>query len=171
MAPAFGTDGLKVDDAREAVRLMRAPPVSGERGVVLVGLDGATLRTQDVLLKTLEEADGSVMIMVLWATDLGNVAETVRSRCFLYWQNAPEKEPELSTAGVVILKHLDKGHLAELVEVLQSHKGDELALLDALAYHLSTDPERSDLWVRCRPVFERRNPTYMEVLAALTGAL
>ena len=52
LAPPFGEDGLKTDDAREVVELLFSTPLGMDIGVIVVGpMDEANLKASDVLLK------------------------------------------------------------------------------------------------------------------------
>lgn len=86
LANPYGEEGLKVDEAREIVHLMAAPPIGSGIGVIVVGpMDNATAEAQDALLKTLEEFDASQVQPILWAHDLGVVFATIRSRSHAEW--------------------------------------------------------------------------------------
>ena len=84
LAPPFGEEGaygLKVDEAREFVALLSTAPLGTAVGVVIAGpMDVASPKSSDVLLKSIEEFNASVVFPLLWAHDLGGVTGTIRSR-------------------------------------------------------------------------------------------
>jgi len=182
LAPPFGDDGLKTDEAREAVVCLQSPPVEGV-GVVVIGpMDEALPKASDVLLKRIEEFDGSRVQPILWAYDLGGVSPTVRSRCLDEWVpsvGTSADNEEITSAGWSLVDaalNEDFFRLPELLRPLLTKedktKGKEILLLLAMSDAVSTDlasPERRALWERLRRATCRRNPTLMEVVAALVG--
>ncbi len=75
------TGSIKIDAVREVVRAVGFKPFEAKRRVVIFeSADGLLVDSQDALLKTLEEPPpGSVIILV--ATQPGQLLPTVRSRC------------------------------------------------------------------------------------------
>ena len=64
---------------RHLIAAMSTRPVSGKRGVIIAGLDGASTAAQNALLKTIEEPPlGSVIIMT--AVSTGSILRTIQSR-------------------------------------------------------------------------------------------
>jgi len=180
MAPPFGSTGLKVDEAREFVALMRTTPLGEGKGVVVAGpMDLANPKAADTLLKCIEEFDGEAMVPVLWAHDLGGVIPTIQSRCLDRWCPATGDE-EIDEEVVGAAQALIRASLSQevwkipplLAAVLKdkNSKGREIPLLwemsEALVAYL-TRPEARELWERLREVATYYNPTFIEIQAAL----
>ena len=161
---------MKVDDARAFTKLTNNLPMSDEIPVLIVGLDGATPRTQDALLKVLEDHNSEFVRIILWARDLGEVTSTVKSRCLSQWayQESPEELPFLEEAQELI-QHLMRDEKGEATHIVRNIKGEEKALLEALAFLLrEMSEEHRELWPRLRPLYE--NPlTNMAFIAAVVG--
>ena len=182
VAPPFGADGLRTDDAREIVNLMLSTPVGEELGVIVIGpIDEANPKAGDVLLKRLEEFNDIVVQPVLWAHDLGGVAPTIRSRCLERWvSGAKESEDEdefvIQSAWALVDAALarDYGLLQETIKPLTGKKftGCGRGLLLGIADALQTDfqdPHRRALWESVRPITRWKNPTMTEIVAALVS--
>lgn len=169
LAPAFGDGGLKVDAAREAVALMDSPPVGDSVGTLIIGLDLINPQAADVLLKSVEECDTTQIQPLLWATDLGGVPETIRSRCLARWSpsDLQMNNPMTDLAGQIIDKYNAKDIAGLVVLFLkEDFKDKESDLLTALSGKLvAKDP--ADLWPRLRQVAMLYNPSAKEILAAL----
>jgi DNA polymerase III delta prime subunit len=161
----FGKDGLKVDDAREIVVLVNQPPFfpDGKSPVVIIGpLDKAQEKTQDVLLKTVEEPEG--VLLILWAVDAGTVADTIQSRCLIYW--APETEQVVSPleeTAQAFLRHLAAGEKAEAIQLLSGYKTDDLeAFADVLGQVMVRDwTTYGKFWLPLRRSMMRQRATLM----------
>lgn len=181
----FGDEGLKVDDAREFVSLLQCAPVGEDLGVVIAGpLDHAAPKSSDVLLKTIEEPPPYVYPL-LWATDLGGVSATVRSRCLAIWcPNADTSTPgdelvegtarELLNAVLAGKYGLVPGLVAK-VKSTTKLRGREAELVAEVVEAMTTmleDPKVLTLWSRVRHLATWQNPTQLEVMAAfLPGAV
>ena len=172
VAPAFGDEKLSVEHARDVVRLVIYPQAVDKLGVIVVGLDHAAPKTQDVLLKVLEEHDPSVTRILLWATDAESVSPTVRSRCLETWCPPTKEECDKDMDPIVIsfTNCVRKTHVAEALSILLEIKGQETAFLNSFSYRckLDWDAGGSGWWEKIRPIYDKRNPTHLEVVAAFT---
>lgn len=175
VAPPFGDDGLKTDDARDIVELLLSSPIDNKVNVVVIGpMDEVLPKASDVLLKSIEEFRDDLVQPVLWANDLGGVAPTIRSRCLDHW--APSLGEEEDAALRQLAQDLVGDALSDnrwripftLKE--EEAKGKEVVLLgmmaSALEGHLDKEPHRL-LWERIRKAAQWRNPTVIEIVAAL----
>ena len=175
----FGDEGLKVDEAREFVSLMQCPPVGEDFGVVIAGpMDHAALKSSDVILKSIEEPPPYVH-PVLWATDLGGVAATIRSRCLPIWCPAVGLEPgddEVEEVARELLNEVLAEHywqvpllVAKVKGIPDKKRGREPELVAEVVEAMSVmldNPKVRDLWEQVREVAAWRNPTQIEVIAA-----
>src|SRR5437764_12283833 len=76
-------DQIRIDDIRELRRDLHMRPFEASRRVyVIVGADTMNEDAADALLKDLEEPPSYVVILLV-ASDLGPLPETIRSRCQL----------------------------------------------------------------------------------------
>lgn len=176
VAPPYGDEGLKTAEAREVVSSLLSPPTGMEAGVVVVGpMDLAWPKASDVLLKRLEEFHSDVVTPILWANDLGGVSPTIRSRCLDRWAPSVEEDDDdddVVMAAWELVEAVTLGETYLVGKALFKVKGKETALLNAIAAVLSTDmddPVKRALWDRLRRVALWRNPTQIEVAAALVG--
>lgn len=175
----FGDEGLTVDEAREFVSLLQHAPVGDDFGVVIAGpLDHAAPKSADALLKSIEEPPRYVYPL-LWATDLGGVSATIRSRCLAVWcPNADTTLPgdevvegtarELLSAALTGNYGLVPGLVARVKSTpkLRGREAELVAeVVEAMTLALD-DPKVLSLWVRVRRVATWSNPTQLEVLAA-----
>jgi DNA polymerase-3 subunit delta' len=158
-------DGIKIDQIRELQRELALSPYEGQyRVVLLCNFERATLSAANALLKTLEEPNPQVVI-ILTATDPGVLLPTIVSRCQILalrplptrevvealqtrWQASPEQAELLAQLaagrlGWAIRALEDKN----LLERRERYLHDLLALLsqnrvERLAYasNLSRDP-------------------------------
>lgn len=183
LADPFGDDegGLKVDDARAACALLSTTPLGDQIGVVVIGpMDGtATLKSADVLLKSIEEFRGEFVQPVLWAHDLGGVPMTIRSRCLAHWSDLEEAKDEdddevASSAWTAVSAAIQKDH-ARLIGALRLLTRKEakankflMALVDCLSTKLD-DPAHRAVWERLRPVALRRVIVPLDLASALMG--
>jgi len=183
--------------AREIVELLLSVPVGEEIGVVVIGpVDNAkSLKAMDALLKSIEEIPSPYMQPILWAEDLGGVISTIRSRCLETWAPGSTAEnPELLKLARLIVDNVLANRFYSLPSDIASLKtlkegsdiapetledddpkktrfkgGDLLeAIADILAENLE-DPNRRLFWERIRKVARYRNPTQVEIVAALVN--
>lgn len=173
VAQPFGEDGLRVAGAREAVAALMDAPVGDQIGVVVIGPMDKTRSPEacDVLLKSIEEFSPLVQPM-LWADDVGGVIGTIRSRCEERWSPAredTEDDEEIIKASWDLLDACLRGDVHKIPAIVTSHKGKEVKLIEGLASALSTDftGPRVELWNRLRLVARWRNPSPIEIVAAL----
>lgn len=171
LAPPFGGSGLKVDEAREIVSLLNSTPVGIAVGVVVIGpIDFANDKAADTLLKTVEQFNESVL-PVLWARDLSNVRPTLRSRCQPHWSPGfdIETDEELEAGGRdLVAAALSTDRLYEIPTLVKKFAGREHDLMGVMADALSVgDVPSMMLWERLRPVSQLRNPSAIELVAAL----
>lgn len=164
VAPPFGLDGLKIDDARAIIGLMETAPVGDRPGALLIGpLDRARQQATDVLLKVIEEFDPKGVRPVVWAHDIGGVAPTIRSRCLHRWCPGEESVDEtLMNFAFELIDAYLTGDCATVIEIIdQQSKTDAPDLLEAVVKALSTNLEQMDgdryaLWVRVRRLLQFR---------------
>jgi len=175
----FGDDGLKVDEAREFVGLLQVAPSCRETGIVIAGpMDKAQPKSADVLLKAIEEFSPMVL-PILWATDIGGVRNTIRSRCLPIWAPATGFEPvdeEVEATARGLLHAALNDRVAEIPALVARVKSDskkkipgrEFELVaevaDAMAA-MSNDPRVRVLWEKLRKLARWRNPTQLEIIA------
>jgi len=176
--------GLTVDEAREFVSLLQTPPIGSANGVVIAGpMDKASPKSSDTLLKTIESFNPYVL-PILWATDLGGVRGTIRSRCLDRWCPAtgyePVDEEVEETARELVNAHLNGNfwQVPGLVAKMAPQKKRKLParyveliseVADALVV-LADNPKVFPLWDRVRDVARWRNPTQIEVVSAFLPA-
>jgi hypothetical protein len=179
----FGDEGLKVDEAREFAALLMHAPLGADVGVVVAGpMDIALPKSADALLKGIEQFNPYVLPL-LWASDLGGVQGTIRSRCLPVWAPATGHEPadeEVEEVARDLLRAALAGHAADvpaLVGKMAKTKKQPARyheLLAEVAYAMTAmldDPRVLPLWERVREVCRWRNPTPIEIIVAfLPGA-
>lgn len=174
----FGEGGLKVDDARLFVSLMQCPPVGMDHGVLVAGpMDHAAPKSADALLMSIE-APPPFVHPLLWATDLGGVASTIRSRCLDIWCPLLAPLPgddEIEGVAHELLAAALAGHLWQVpslvarVKSTSKQRGREPELIAAAVEAMTTrmdDPKVRDLWERVRVIAGWKNPTQIEVISA-----
>ena len=176
MAPPIGEEGLKVADAREVTELLLSPPVGDcALGVVLIGpVDRATPDALDALLKPIEEF-GAATIPVLWAHDLEDVWETIRSRCMDQWAPADlliEDEDSSQALAWDVLEVVLSGNLAVLTRLTGKRAKEEKVdvVIQAMITSLASDiqqPVRRKMWDSLRKLTQQRRPTRAGLIAAL----
>ena len=178
MAPPYGDEGLKVDDAREMVLQLLNVPLRQGLGVVIAGpLDEANPKAADVLLKSIEEFDGEVVLPLLWANDLGGVSLTIRSRCLDVWcpgVSVPDDDEKITGMAWELVTRFQERDLCGMPGVLgkkfEEKNGPKLvgAISEVVATHLD-DPVMRDLWERLRKIARWTNPKPVEILSVLMG--
>lgn len=168
----FGDSGLKVDEARLFVNLLYTPPIGTDVGVLIAGpMDKAAPKSSDVLLKSIEEF-GEYVFPILWATDLGGVRGTIRSRCLPVWSpptGFEPEDPELEEAAQELVQAVLTGKPYMVPPVVQKMKGREHELLMAACEGMaamSSVPSILAQWEKVREAARWRNPTPLEVIAA-----
>jgi hypothetical protein len=180
VAAPFGECGLKIDEARSVINLMRNAPIGDVPGSVLIGpLDIAAQNATDVLLKCIEEFDPEIVRPVLWAKDLGAVSSTIKSRCLHRWcPDVPADEDRESLIRIAfdLVDASTAGDLAKVIEVLKEGTKDMAAqdIIEASAQALATDPKalvgaHHALWERLRALSLYRNVSRTELMAAFVG--
>lgn len=170
LRPPLGDDGLKIADSRELVELLDSTPIGDVPGVLIVGpLCRASSATTDVLLKTIEEVDPSRVRPIFWAITGADVSATVRSRCLMRW--CPGEEPvdpaSRESAKRALAACLDRD-VAEVIESLKAVEPEPFlhALVHAILEH-GVDGATDRIWVAARRLLRHREPTALELLAAL----
>ena len=188
LCPPFGEEkvmGLTVDEARDFVSLLQSPPIGEQVGVVIAGpMDKASPKASDTLLKTIESFNPYVL-PILWATDLGGVRGTIRSRCMGTWCPATGFEPvdeELEDTARDLLNASLRGNYWQVPLLvakagpnkkakLPARYGELLTeTIDMMVSMLAADQRVLPLWERVREVARWRNPTPMEVISAFLPA-
>ena len=172
----FGEEGLKIDDARSIIALMKSAAVGDEPGAFVVGpLDLAQQNATDVLLKVIEEFDPEVVRPVLWARDLGAVSATIRSRCVHRWcPGAEEHDDEMMTFALDLVKAAVDQDRARAIELLRDSKAKPGDIIDVCVRALSFDPDqmtgkRYEFWKRLRRLAGYRYVGKNELLAVFAG--
>lgn len=175
----LGAKGLTADEARFLVDLMQSPPLGDQLGVLVAGpLDHAAPKSTDVLLKTIEEPPPYI-IPILWATDLGGVSATIRSRCLPIWApldpHSSVVDEEIEGLARDLLQAVLAGHYWQVPIVVgkvkattkQRSREPELVaeVLDAMSSMLD-NPKVFSLWESVRALACWRNPTPLELIAA-----
>lgn len=182
LADPFGDDdsGLKVDQAREAMTLLQSTPLGDRVGCVVVGpMDGAaTLKSADVLLKSIEEFREEFVQPILWAHDLGGVPSTIRSRCLERWADqvgVAEDDDDVSSAAWSAVHASVRKDYARVVAALRILTKKEAktdvyvrCLTECLFANIEDQAHR-DLWERVRPITLRRVIIPLDVASALLG--
>ena len=168
IAPPFGKNGLKTDEAREVVTLLNSPPVGDKVGYLLIGpMDRVSDRASDVLLKTLEEANSKIVKPILWAYDVGGVIPTIRSRCLPVWCPATEEAVTLFYGEATkIYTAIQQDDFLSIVDTVLEAKGQEYELLDAVAKIIVINSD-FELWPRVRSTLKYTNVTALEAISCL----
>lgn len=164
----FGEEGLKIADSREIIELMNNAAIGDIPGVVFMGpLDRAQQMATDVLLKSIEEFDPTVVRPVLWAFNFEDVSPTIRSRCLHQWcPGEVEFEETLLDSATYLVDAALAKRRAVVVELLKE-AGEEI--LPATVHVLSKrkmDKRMRLFWEQLRNVLRVRQPTANEILAA-----
>lgn len=163
--PCYGlSEPIKIDDAREFVLAAQAPPALDRKVCLQISLDGAQDKTQDVLLKSLEEHDPN-LVLLLSVGDIGTLLPTVRSRCHEQWCGGSfELDEDVLSCAQNILTHFKGGRIAEMLDPLRTKTFPPEMLLDAL-----TSCTQGDLavWERLRPLYSYQRVSYLDLMGAL----
>lgn len=183
----IGDAGLKAAEARQAVAVAMSGHVGDATPTMVVGpLDKATPEAADALLKTLEDLVEGSVVLCLWASCIGGVIPTIRSRTAPVWC-PPDSTwvdpvlPFVAEGERLVAAALTADHATSLGIVLAHGKvggtpSTEDLLLRAAIRALESemgceDPMRArravSLWRRLRPVL--RNPTPLTIAAAMVG--
>ena len=168
----FGSEGLKTEEAREAVSLINETPVGDRKGVILIGpMDTANEKASDVLLKSLEDFNEKVIQPILWAYDIGNVIPTIRSRCISKWCFAKEQvSPEMQELAIGLLSAWVQKDVKHIVDTLKANKKNLRDLLNTVVLFISQQvvekPKWGNLWFPIRKVLSHPEPSYSESLVA-----
>jgi len=189
LCPPIGDQGLKVDDARAVAELLQGSAVGDALGAVVIGpMDWASKEAPDVLLKSIEDTSEWVY-PVLWAFDIGEVRDTIISRCLAHWAPAEDGKWDLNqrserVANTLLESIKDNDTMTVLTIVRDLMKKDAkdkereedhdigVELLVSLVQRL--DPERTEdleLWLRIRRAMRVSHPSPAEILDALLPAV
>lgn len=169
-----GGDTLKIEASREMITFLGNIPIGDKIGCLLIGpMDEATEAASDALLKSLEECDTRYVYPAVWATHIGNVEPTIRSRTIEKWCPPPPgvwTEGPYMPAATALCAAALKGRTASVIETLAENEGAEEGLLMASALALLTMEEedlgaRLRLWASIREAL-RRAPSRRSLLAA-----
>lgn len=179
LVPPLGDDGLKIDDVREIADLLLSTPVGDQTGVVVVGpMDHASPKAGDGLLKSIEEF-ADVVAPILWATDLGGVSPTIRSRCLAKWCPALKggaqmiDDDPVEEDGRLLAEAALTGQVWKIAPLVKKYNTKEYKRLDDLisvvvsVFALSTNPKALVLWDQLREVLKYNNPQMIEIIAGL----
>lgn len=161
---------LNVEDARTAATLLQSTPVGVQVGVVILGpMDRAAPLSADVLLKSIEDHDGTRVVPILWAFDLDSVRPTIRSRLLAEFCPGTEEDrvPVLDMTPVV--RDALSGRLGQAIVTLLPLSGKEGDVLTGMAEALMQlgTPEALSLWLRLRPLTLMHAPLMREIVLAL----
>jgi hypothetical protein len=172
LVPPAGDDGLKVEEARQISRLLISIPIGDKIGVVVVGpMDLMTPKVSDTLLKALEDHPQDRVCPILWADDLEEVSETIRSRCSSSFSdiNSPEEGDPLYQEASDLFTACQEGNVLHIIQGVQRGTGQEKNLILYLAAWSEIYLEEGGLevWEKIRPLCKHRNPSQMEILSAL----
>jgi DNA polymerase III subunit delta' len=143
-------DQIRIDDIRSLRRDLHMRPFEASRRVYLVfGADTMNEDAADALLKDLEEPP-SYAVIVLVASDLGPLPETIRSRCQLVpFRRLSEtavraeiraREPELADDEVTTLARISAGRLDRAARLLDPAAARRREALLGVARAVYLDP-------------------------------
>jgi hypothetical protein len=174
MADPFGLDGLKVDDAREAVSTLLSIPIGNRKGFVIIGpMDMSNPKASDVLLKTLEEHSFDYVQPILWADDISNVALTIRSRCVAKFcpqvTDVTYEEDLVGKSWELIFAIKAKEYYKVPLVISQIKKDIQEFLpvfLSGFQMNLADDTFR-EIWMNLRMVLSYKNVTQTELVSVL----
>jgi len=173
----MGEDGLRVAQAREAVRILSTRTIGERRGVLVLGpMDLANDKSCDVLLKSIEEIDPEGTFPILWANDLSEVRETIVNRCLCVWKGGDRTvlDKEVEVRAVQLVDAVTTNDLNLISRLVRDSK-DLRALGDGVAREVSERFQKGDLsalavWERLRPEMAFTNPSKIGVSHALLSA-
>lgn len=179
MCPPLGLDGLKVDEARTAVKYLSTRGIGDKRGVLVIGpLDLANEKACDVLLKSVEEIDPLGTFPVMWAHDLEEVPRTLSSRCRCLWVGGVRLsvEQEMAERAGRVMVSVEAGDINDLLFQVKGEKN-----LDALARAICQEVSRRlregseeefllRVWSRLRRELKHKIQTRIGLTHALLGA-
>lgn len=181
MAPPFGGDGgLSTEEAREMVVQLLNTPLRSGLGVVIAGpMDGVkSKKASDVLLKSIEEFDDKVVLPILWANDLGEVASTIRSRCLDIWCPgkviSTEEDDDLMRIAWEFVTQVQEGDVTGIAKAAKSVKDENsskllIALAEVLASQIQ-EPKVQMIWMNLRRIAGYERPKPAEILTVLLRA-
>ena len=144
-------DQIRIDDIRTLRRDLHMRPFEAQRRVYVVfGADTMNEDAADALLKDLEEPpDYAVLILV--ASDLGPLPETIRSRCQLVpfrrlseravRAAIAERAPELAEQQVTTLARISGGRLDRAARLVDPAAAGRREALLEVARSVYLDPE------------------------------
>lgn len=175
LAPPFGEEGLKTDEAREIVSLLTTAPIGDRLGIVLIGpMDDANSKSSDVLLKSVEEFRGDLVYPVLWARDIGDVAPTIRSRCLARWCYGEDNDEEdrLDGEGRKLIHAWQGRDIPTLIDMSKEWgAGEGVLVVSAIARKIAGQERYVDLWAELRLVLKYPDVLPSEILVALLKAM
>lgn len=178
MAAPMGEEGLRVAEAREAVRILSTRTIGEKRGVLVLGpMDLANEKACDVLLKSIEEIDPEGTLPILWATDLSEVRHTIANRCICVWKGGGrtvlDKDMEVRAAQLVDAVLDDD---LNLITRLVGETKDLKALGEGIAREVSERAQKGGnsgvlvVWQQLRSEMAFTNPSKIGVSHALLSA-
>jgi DNA polymerase-3 subunit delta' len=143
-------DQIRIDDIRTLRHDLHMRPFEADRRVYLIfGADTMNEDAADALLKDLEEPP-SYAVIVLIASDLGPLPETIRSRCQLVpfrrlseravREEIARRAPELGDDEVATLARVAAGRLDRVERLLDDAAADRRESLLGVARSVYLDP-------------------------------
>jgi hypothetical protein len=137
---------LKTEQVKELVEVYSQVWPQEDALLIAGPLDEANPSTLDVLLKRIEEPFEGAPELILWATDLGSVPDTIRSRCGERYHYQPQGEHPLYHKAERLYTAYKEQKLVDLCDTLRGvGKGDYRAILEAYAEVL-VEKGDTDLW-------------------------
>ena len=144
-------DQIRIDEIRELRRDLHMRPFEADRRVYVIhGADTMNEDAADALLKDLEEPPPYAVI-VLVATDIGPLPETIRSRCQLVpfrrlseraiRAELEDRAPELAPSQVTALARVASGRLDRMNQLLEPDAIARRTTLLELGRAVYRDPE------------------------------
>lgn len=83
---------IGVDEIRDIIEEINVKPYEGDKKVIIIhNVELMTIQAQNSFLKTLEEPPAGVFIVML-CEEIGNILDTIKSRCQIYKLNHLSKE-------------------------------------------------------------------------------
>jgi DNA polymerase III subunit delta' len=144
-------DQIRIDEIRELRRDLHMRPFEADRRIYLIhGADTMNEDAADALLKDLEEPPPYAVI-VLVATDIGPLPETIRSRCQLVpfrrlseraiRAELEDRAPALAPSQVTALARVASGRLDRMNQLLEPDAVARRATLLDLGRAVYRDPQ------------------------------